>query len=179
MGSPSRRQKHRLLQATSAISVVKQGSGRAVTGVDRIRRLFAVIVQSDLNHHDVNALAMILSRRVEAPEALTREIVDDLAPRLGKELLHLKVEQHFEQKFRSTIQSIAGLFRWRLRESRALLAEDEPVAQELRDTLLAVGKMLRERRFAHVPALAKKQDIVLKLIEYLDGGGDPDILRQI
>lgn len=110
---------------------------------------------------------------------LTREIVDDLAPRLGKELLHLKVEQPFEQKFRSTIQSIAGLFRWRLRESRAVLAEEAPVAQELRDTLLAVGKMLRERPFAHVPALAKKQDIVLKLIEYLDRGGDPDILRQI
>jgi hypothetical protein len=170
---------HRLLRATAAIAVVKQGAGRAVTGQERLRRLLDLIVRSNLNHHDVNALAMILSRRAEAPQAMTRAIVDNLAPRLGQELLDLQTGSNFQQKFRATIQSIAGLFRWRTRESHALLASREPVAMQLRGTLEEVGFMLGHPRFAQVPALPNKQKVVRSIIEFLDGKGDPDILRKI
>jgi hypothetical protein len=170
---------HRFLRAPAAIAVVKQGAGRAVTGEARLRRLFEIIRRSPLNHHDVNALAMILSRRAEAPDAMTREFVDDLGPRLARELLALQTGANFQQKFRATIQSIAGLFRWRTRESHALLASREPVAQSLRTTLEEVGQMLTHPRFAEVPALERKQAIVASIIEFLDGRGDPDILRKI
>lgn len=170
---------HRLLQAPAAIAVVKQGAGRAVTGKERLRQLLDVIVRSKLNHHDINALATILSRRDEAPAALTREIVDNLLPRLGDELLHLQVGTNFQQKFRATIQSIAGLFRWRAQESHALLAAREAVAQRLRITLEEVGHLLAHPRFAQVPALPRKREIVGSIIEFLDGQGDPDILSKI
>jgi len=170
---------HRLLQAPAAIAVVKQGAGRAVTGKERLRHLLDVIVRSNLNHHDINALATILSRRDEAPAAMTRGIVDNLLPRLGNELLHLQVGTNFQQKFRATIQSIAGLFRWRTQESHALLAAREPVAQGLRTTLEEVGHMLAQPRFAQVPSLSRKRGIVGSIIEFLDGQGDPDILGKI
>jgi hypothetical protein len=110
---------------------------------------------------------------------MTRELVNDLGPRLARELLDLQTGANFQQKFRATIQSIAGLFRWRTRESHALLASREPVAQSLRKTLVEVGQMLDHRRFAEVPALPRKQAIVASIIEFLDGRGDPDILRKI
>jgi hypothetical protein len=171
--------RHRFLRPTAAISVVKQGAGRAVTGEARLRRLFDLIRRSNLNHHDVNALAMILSRRAEAPAAMTREFVDDMGPRLARVLLDLQMDANFQQKFRVTIQAIAGLFRWRARESHALLADRDPVALTLRGTLLEVGQMLSHPGFAEVPALSRKKAIVASIIEFLDGRGDPDILRKI
>jgi hypothetical protein len=63
---------HPLLEPRSARKVLIQGVGRAVTGVPRLRRVLHSLVSRPANADTMNALAMILARREEAPRALTR-----------------------------------------------------------------------------------------------------------
>ena len=159
--------------------VLRQGAGRAVTGVPRLQRLFRYLEQVPLNNDTINALAMALTRRAEAPEALTRGQVDDFLRRPGSELLAQIRRQDFKLKFSNTLSAIAGLFRWRSREPYALLAERDPVAAELRETLVSAKEMLEGPRLRTISQWHQKIAQIEAIIEYLDGRGDPDILRRI
>jgi hypothetical protein len=168
-----------VLAPSHAIRVVTQGAGRAVTGSERLRRLLRVIAQRPVTNDTINALAMILTRREEAPAALSRDLVDHFAVTLGREL-HLQVARRsFALKFRNTLSAIAGLFRWRVREPYALLAEREQIAADLRATLDRTEQMLSTPAYRHVRQVEQKRDQIHKIIEFLDGRGDPDILRII
>lgn len=150
-----------------------------VTGVPRLTRLFRYLENAPINNDTINALAMALTRRAEAPEALTRDQVDDFVGRLGHELVDQIRRRHFELKFRNTLSAIAGLFRWRMREPYALLATRDPVAADLREMLVKAKGMLEQPGLRMIRLRDQKVAQIEAIIDYLDGAGDPDILRRI
>jgi hypothetical protein len=171
--------RHPLSEPSHAVRVLRQGAGRAVSGVPRLTRLFRYLEQAPLNNDTINALAMALTRRAEAPEALTRDQVDEFLRRLGLELLDQIVRRSFRLRFRNTLSAIAGLFRWRLREPYALLAGRDPVAADLRANLVRAKDMLMNLRYRNDSQRDKKIAQIEAIIEYLDGRGDPNILELI
>jgi hypothetical protein len=168
-----------ILAPTSAITVVTQGAGRAVSGSERLARVLRVIARRRVNNDTINALAMILTRREEAPAALSRDLVDHFAAKLGDELRDQVARRTFVLKFRNTLSAIAGLFRWRVREPYALLADREPVAARLREVLISTETVLGTPTYGNVRQVEQKRQQIRKIIEFLDGEGDPDILRLI
>jgi hypothetical protein len=167
---------HPLLMPRSSTKVVHQGAGRAVTGVPRLMRLFAYLDTASLQTDTINALAMALTRRDEAPQALSREMIDRFLYRLGQELIARIHARDFKLRFRNTLLAIAGLFRWRVREPSALLAARDLAADRLRETLVRAQDLLQR---ANVAQRQQKLDQIAAIIAYLDGRGDPDILRMI
>lgn len=171
-------QRHPLTEPSHSVRVLRQGAGRTITGEARLARLFRYLAASELNTDTINALAMALTRREEAPRALTRDQVDRFLNGLGVELLAQIKSSSFQIRFRNTLSAIAGLFRWRLQEPYALLASQDRVAERLRQTLLRAKDML-ERERKPIPLKKQKIEQISAIVEYLDGGGDPDILRKI
>jgi hypothetical protein len=169
-------QPHPLLTAPHAIRVLRQGAGRSVTGADRLVRLFTYLNAAPFNNDTINALSMALTRREEAPQALARELIDRFLDRLGIELIARIQARDFKLRFRNTLSAIAGLFRWRLREPYALLAAQDLVADRLRNALVRAQDLLQR---ASVPQREQKLDQIAAIIAYLDGHGDPDILRRL
>jgi hypothetical protein len=170
-------ERHPLSLPPHAIRVLRQGAGRAVSGVTRFERLFRYLDRAPINTDTLNALAMALSRREEAPQGLTREQVDRFLDRLGWELIARIEARDFRIRFRNTLSAIAGLFRWRKREPFALLAVRDPVAGKLRETLTRAEEMLE--RGHDIQQKEQKIDLVRRIIDFLDGEGDPDILRRV
>lgn len=168
-----------VLAPPRAIVVVTQGAGRSVTGSDKLARLLSVIAQRPCTNDTINALAMILTRREEAPAALTATLVDQFAVSLGQELRQQVNRRNFALKFRNTLSALAGLFRWRIREPYALLAKRDPIAADLRATLAETEGLLMTPAYRPVPQVEQKRQQIHKIIEFLDGRGDPDILRFI
>jgi hypothetical protein len=173
----ARGERHPLSLPRSSRKVLHQGAGRSVSGVHRLRRLFSYLDKAPINTDTLNALAMALSRREEAPEALTRVQVDKFLRRLGQELIARIETRDFQVRFRNTLSAIAALFRWRKQDPFALLAARDPVAADLRETLTKARKMLENAR--DIPQREQKIDLVTRIIDFLDGEGDPDILRRI
>ncbi len=170
--------RHPLTEPSHSLRVLRQGAGRSITGEVRLSRLFRYLTTAELNTDTINALAMVLTRREEAPNALTRDQVDSFLSSLGIELLDQIKRASFQVRFRNTLSAIAGLFRWRLREPHALLASQDTVAERLRQTLLQAKEIL-ERELKQIPLKKQKIEQISAIVEYLDGGGDPDILRKI
>ena len=59
---------------------------------------------------------LIVTRREQAPQSLTRDLIDGFVEMLGRKLRTQIVRRSFALKFRNTLSAIAGLFRWRIRE---------------------------------------------------------------
>ena len=172
-------QTHRLLTPSRAIRVLRQGSGRAVTGKHRLQRLFSVLAAAPLNNDSISALAMAVSRREEAPSALTREQVNHFLHELSEHLIKEIKNLRFQVKFKNTLCAIAGLFRWREIEPFAFLATNDRVASDLQQALYRALDLLRQTDLGYVPALGQKIKLIEKIAEFLDGKGDASILRII
>lgn len=168
-----------ILLPAHAIRVITQGVGRAVSGAELLARVLRVLALRPPNNDTINALAMILTRRKDAPRALSRELVDAFLAMLGQELHSQVAERRFALKFRNTLSAIAGLFRWRVRDPNALLAAREPIAASLRETLAITDDLLNTPAYRNVRQIDQKIAQIRKIAEYLDGAGDPDILRFI
>ena len=171
-------QRHPLLAPFSAATVLRQGAGRAISGVDRIRRVLRVFDQTELNSNSINGLAMLLARREEAPQALDADMVDRFLRRLVEELANQVGGRQFKQKFRNTLSALAALFRWREVEPFALLAKSSSSAAEAREILVHAKALLDTTPDARVSQRHVKIDLMAAIIEFLDGRGDPDILRR-
>ncbi len=172
-------QAHRLLMPGRAIKVLRQGSGRAVTGERRLQRLFSVLEAAPLNNDTINALAMAVSRREEAPRALTRAQAHHFLQDLSGHLIGAIQDQNFNVKFKNTLSAIAGLFRWREIEPFALLAADDRVAADLQQALKRASDLLSQPRWQNVPARAQKITLLEEIAKFLEGHGNPDIIRMI
>lgn len=170
---------HRLLTPAHAIRVVRQGAGRAVTSEARLRRLFCLLAAAPLNNDSINALAMAISRREEAPRAFTRTQVDHFLQELSGHLIDAIEERNFKLKFKNTLSAIAGLFRWREIEPYSLLASDELVAADLQARLDQATALLQDPDLDNVSARQQKIDLLAQIAEFLKGKGDPAILRII
>lgn len=121
---------------------------------------------------------MILSRREEAPRALTSELVHSIVEVLSDELEDLRQRLWFKVRFKNALSALAGLFRYREIEPFALLASRNSAAQRLRQSLSGVDSaLLRHRK--EVPMCDEKRLLVSLISEYLDGGGDPNVLIRI
>jgi hypothetical protein len=155
-----------------------EGAGRAVTGPARLKRLLRVLVARPQNVSTLNALAMVMSRRKEAPYALTEDIVGAIAMQLADELLQLTQALWFQVRFRNALSALAGLFRYREVNRYALLANRDPVAQQLLNRIEEVERLLRASR-ARIPGYKEKLALTASIKDYLNGGGDPDILIRI
>ncbi len=169
---------HPLLKPSRARTVLIQGAGRAITGVTRLRRVLSVLVSREPNNNTLNAVAMILFRRKEAPQALTAELVEKIVSIVSAELARLPQAPAFHIRFMNTLSAIAGLFRYREIEPYALLAAREPAVRDLRNIIGQVDKVLvRYRR--QVKNYEEKRALLVNIGEYLDGAGDPNILVRI
>jgi hypothetical protein len=167
-----------LLRPASARKVLIQGAGRSVTGVQRIRRVLESLVSRPANADTMNACAMILSRRAEAPQALTGRLVERIVGLASRELLALTERRAFNVRFKYALSAIAGLFRYREIEPYALLAARDPAAQRLSERLdRAAAKLARQR--GRVSRIDEKLVLVSSIRELLEGGGDPAILVRI
>jgi hypothetical protein len=171
-------QHHRLLRPTRARTVLTQGAGRAVTGVTRLRRLLTVLASRQTNNDTLSALAMILSRREEAPRALTSDLVNKIVELMSDELMRLTECQSFQIRFKNALSAIAGLFRYRDIERFALLAGRDLAARRMRRALDEVDTLLLRNR-NNVPMCDEKRTLVALIREYLDGAGDPNVLIRI
>jgi hypothetical protein len=171
-------QNHSFLQLRRARAVLTQGAGRAVAGVTRLRRLLANLASRPANNDTLSALAMILSRREEAPLALTPDLVDKIVELVSLELIHLTEHLSFKVRFKNALSAIAGLFRYREIERYALLAGRDSTAQRLRKSLDDVDDLLFQHR-SKVPRCEEKRTLISLIREYLDGAGDPNVLIRI
>lgn len=170
--------RHPLLAPRAARKVLILGAGRAVTSVQRIRRALRSLVARPASADTMNALAMILSRRAEAPHALTGPLVDGIVGLASTELVGLTEKLSFLARFKYALSAIAGLFRYRDVEPFALLAARDPAARRLRDSLeRTLGTMARHRN--RVSRIDEKLSLISSIRDLLDGGGDPAILVRI
>jgi len=158
--------------------VLTEGAGRAVTGSSRVKRLLRVLVARPQNVSTLNALAMVMSRREEAPYALTEDIVGAIAMQLADELLQRTQALSFQVRFRNALSALAGLFRYREVNRYALLAKHDPVAQQLLTRIEKVERLLKANR-AHIPLYQEKLALTASIKDYLKGDGDPNILIRI
>ena len=141
-------------------------------------RLLRVLVARPQNAHTLNALAMVMSRREEAPYALTEDIVGAIAMQLADELLQRTQALSFQVRFRNALSALAGLFRYREVNRYALLAKHDPVAQQLLTRIEKVERLLKANR-AHIPLYQEKLALTASIKDYLKGDGDPNILIRI
>ena len=126
----------------------------------------------------MNALAMILARREEAPRALTAALVEKAVDRASNELVYLTERLSFQTRFENALSATAGLFRYREVEPFALLAGRDAVAQRLRDNLEKADIILKRHRNS-VPRFDDKLGLISSIRDFLDGAGDPAILVRI
>ncbi|MGY0572417.1 hypothetical protein ACTGJ9_016180 [Bradyrhizobium sp. RDM12] len=170
--------KHPLLAPRAARKVLIQGAGRSVTGDRRIHRVLLSLVSRPANADTMNAFAMILSRRAEAPNALTGRLVEDIVRLASSELVALTEKLSFNIRFKYALSAIAGLFRYREVEPYALLAGRDPTAQRLRDSLDRTAHILGPQR-GKLLRIDEKLGLISSIRDLLDGGGDPAILVRI
>jgi hypothetical protein len=170
--------KHPLLVPRAARKVLIQGAGRSVTGDRRIRRVLLSLASRLANADTMNAFAMILSRRAEAPNALTGRLVEDIVRLASSELVALTKKLSFNIRFKYALSAIAGLFRYREIEPYALLAARDPAAQRLRDSLDLTAHILGRQR-GRLLRIDEKLGLISSIRDLLDGGGDPAILVRI
>ena len=170
---------HPLLRRTYGRQrVLTQGAGRAVTGPGRLKRLLRVLIARSQNADTLNALAMVMSRRKEAPYALTETMVGAIALKLADVLFDLTRKHSFDVRFRNALSALAGLFRYREVDGYALLASRDHVAQQLLNRIQQVEHLLGTSR-APIPGLAQKLALTASIKDYLNGGGNPNILIEI
>jgi hypothetical protein len=143
-----------------------------------LRRVLDVLASRAANNDTLNALAMILSRRKEAPHALTADLVDKIVAIVSEELVRLTAILSFQIRFKNALSAIAGLFRYREVEPYALLAGRDPAAHKLRNKLDEVDTLL-VRHQRRVPLYEEKSALLASVRDYLDGAGDPNILIRI
>lgn len=172
------RKKSPLLAPRSARKVVIQGAGRAVTSVPRLRRVLQSLVSRPANVDTMNAFAMILARREEAPKALTADLVDQIVRLASNEIIHLTERLSFQRRFKNALSATAGIFRYREVEPFSLLAGRDPAAQILRNNLETAQEIL-DRHQSKVPKFEEKRALISSIIEFLEGAGDPAILVRI
>lgn len=169
---------HPLLAPRSARKVLIQGAGRAVTSVPRLRRVLQSLASRAANVDTMNAFAMIIARRQEAPRALTAALVDQIVGLASNELIYLTEKLSFQTRFKNALSATAGLFRYREVEPFALLAGRDAAAQTLRNNLEKAQTILKRHR-SRVPRFDEKLGLISSIREFLDGAGDPAILVRI
>lgn len=180
------RKGHSLLLPKGGATVVVHGAGRSVTGADRLRRVLVSLVKPDTRSmsNRMKSLAMILSRREEAPRALTPDIVERIADFASKYLVSLSEKRSFKIAFRNALSAIAGLFRYREVMPSALLSDRDPAAKRLGENLVRAEVFL-QRELSHERGRGsiRNAETILSLIEsiheFLDGRGDAAILLKI
>ena len=121
---------------------------------------------------------MVMSRREEAPYALTEDMVGAIAMQLADELLRLTQTLSFQVRFRNALSALAGLFRYREIERYALLASRDHVAQQLLYRIEQVEHLLGAKPQS-IPSCQQKLGLIASIKDYLNGGGDPNILIRI
>ncbi len=178
---------HPLLAPPRARTVLLQGAGRAVTGVDRIRRVLRVLTAVEpfgtrkANNNTFSSLAMLLARRPEAPMALDPVSVGKIAAVVSAELSGLaqnRGTKGFQNRFKNALSALAGLFRYREVEPYALLRGTDQAATKLWDDLTLIRETLIARA-ANISQSETKIDLVGELIRHLEGRGDPNVLIRI
>ena len=180
--------RHALLTPMAARSVLIQGAGRVVAQSDRIRRVLEVLTSVHpfaadrrANNNTFIALAMLLSRRKEAPGALDTVLVERIARIVADELESIaqsNSSRRFGIRFKNAMLALAGLFRYREVEPFALLRGESPTAFRLSETLEKIRDCLIETKI-RVQQADVKEALVADLLKHLEGEGDADILRRI
>ena len=166
---------HVLLGPLRSLTVVTQGAGRVVSDVRLLERVLYVLANRPANADTLNALAMILSRRKDAPLALNPALVKVLAELVARDIVAQTSALAFKQRFKCAISALAGLFRYREVEPFALLASKDDFALSIDGELQKTENLLEQHQH-RISGYAEKREIVQNLRDYLQGAGDPDIL---
>ncbi|MEH6836648.1 hypothetical protein, partial [Falsihalocynthiibacter arcticus] len=126
-------------------------------------------------------MAFLLSRSDTAPKLLEREDIERLAKRTIKD---------FEGNIRTEYTTfnyapflMAGLLRWRLKETKALLLGVDTLADKFLDVLERVERDLSSRRNASAQLIKKRKKYLPLLADIKDElkgkGSNPDLLLDI
>jgi len=152
-----------------------QGAGRATVDAERLARLLRSLTQMRRNNNTVAALALILTRRHEAPAALDARLVSTCLNMLASALDDAVRSHRYKLIFSNTLSAIAGLFRWREREPHALLADRDPVAAQMLENLQRARDAIERQqgRTFRSASLLGRLDAVIALFE---GGGSANVL---
>lgn len=169
---------HRLFGPTAGARVVTQGAGRAVVGAYRLGQVLGALAALAPNNDTIAALQMILTRRPEAPDALDRPLVDRILDQVSQTLEREVRGGNYRHIFSNCLLALAGVFRWRRREPYALLADREPSAARIRDTLLRADAEIA-RNAARVTVATEKRGRIREIVELFEGRGDADVLRRL
>ena len=169
---------HPLLAPLRARTVLTQGAGRVISSSALIKRVLVVLADRQPNSDTMNALAMLLSRRELAPQALDQRLVAKLASLVALELDFLAAKNSFLTRFNCALSALAGLFRYRAVVPFALTIGHDPVAEKLDQKLENIETILLHRKSdLFVPD--EKIKIVKSLRELLKGLGNQNILEDI
>lgn len=168
---------HPLQGSSGNQTVLIQGAGRAVAGTARLRRLLHALIASQTNNNTLSALAMVLTRRVEAPHALSNNTVKDILELVSEELKDLTEKGSFKTRFKNALSAAAGLFRYRVVEPYALLAGQDPLADTL-DRILS-NVVQRLERYSRTRLIEERLVLLESIREFLAGQGDANILALI
>jgi hypothetical protein len=169
---------HPLLEPRASRTVVTQGAGRAITGLELLQQTLSVLAAREPNNDTLNAFAMILSRREEASKALSKKLVAKIADLVTSELRELAAARSFGTRLKNALLALAGLFRYRDADPFALLEGRDPLADKIRSSLDVVDRSLSRAR-SDVPRIDEKRQIIASIREFLEGHGDPNILMHI
>lgn len=171
---------HRLITHVSHWKLAYQGLGRIVNKRSHEQQAIYKILQKPTAdwswQRETAAMAFMLSRSDTAPKALTRKGVEHVAKRVLEEFdVNLGTTY---SRFQYAPFLLVGLLRWRIVDPFALVAGQDPVADEL---IKRVDKTLKDLKIAsRAKANAKYGRILEQVREEIEGKGtNPDLLLDI
>lgn len=146
--------------------LVYQGLGRIVGTEEMetaaINLILAKPIETWSYRGEAACLAFLLSRSDSAPKILTKENVASIAKRVIFDFDREHGSQY--TRFNYAPFLLAGLLRWRLKEPRALVAGQDPVATELAGRVRSAIEDLQERGW-RTQALGRRAERLLPVLE--------------
>lgn len=173
---------HPLATSPQAWILIRQGLGRIVHSPEQEASALASLLRKPVDtwawREETAAAAFLLSRSDDGPGILERGDVD----RLGARVIWEFNENHGSEytKFNYAPFLLVGLLRWRLKSARALVAGNDPLADDfVRVVERAMDDMTR--RATRLQKVATRWTTILSaILDELRGSGvNPDILAAI
>ncbi|KIN71137.1 hypothetical protein [Sulfitobacter guttiformis] len=162
--------------------LVYQGFGRTCRTEKEeklaLSRIFLRNVKQWKYKEETAAAAFLLSRSDTAPLLLDRRDVERLVDRV---LIEFKGEIGSDYtRFNYAPFLLGGLLRWRLKVQNALVVDQDPLADSLRDAIVQTRKdfkRTRNRNERFVRAAKRYDPLLVQLLEELEGqGSNPNLL---
>ncbi|WP_269584036.1 hypothetical protein [Roseibium sp. Sym1] len=168
---------HPLLNALASARTIVRGAARITSSAEKLRLLFELLVERRQNADTRGALCDALSRRKNAPKALSHALAGRIAQDTVENIARLIETRSFEVDLKYTLLILTGLLRYREVEPWFLTPEQPGHGRVIQEKLVKLRGAVFRRR-SSVRQGSQKVEIIDNLLEYIEGtGGDPNLLR--